>query len=402
MTNVPRPTFTTAGLSTPDETAILAGLAADFLAAFGSNLNTSQATPQGQLMTSLAAIIGATNDLFLQFVNQIDPAFADGRFQDAIARIYYLSRLGPQATTVDCTCTGAVGTIIPAGSLAQAADGTIYQSTGQAVIPSAGNITVPFAAIDTGAIACPSGTLTTIYRIVPGWDTITNPADGVIGHDTESRAAFEARRSQSVAINGTGHLPAMRAALLNVDNVIDAYVTENSTGSPVTVGGVTIAANSLYCAVFGGTDADVARAIWLKKPPGCAYTGNTTVTVKDTSSGYQTPYPSYNVTFERPSSLPIFISVQIANNGLVPADAATQIQNAVISAFNGLDGGPRASIGATLYALRYAAGIQALGSWAQIVQITIGTSSSPTAPDVAIPINEMPTLDAGNIAVSLV
>lgn len=402
MTNVPAPSFNDTGLSVPTESAIIEGLNADFRAAFGSALNTSPATPQGQLIASLAATIGAANDLFLSYVSQVDPAFASGRMQDAIARIYYLSRKGALPTTVDATCTGASGTIIPAGALAQAADGTIYQNLGQVTIGSGGSVTASFAAIDDGPIPCPAGTLTSIYRLVPGWDAITNPADGVVGRDVESRAQFEARRSASVAINALGILPSIRAAILNVPDVIDAYVTENSTGSAITIGGVSIPARSLYVVVTGGADADVARAIWKKKPPGAAYTGNTTVTVKDTSSGYDVPYPSYDVKFQRPAALPIYFAVQLTNNGLVPSDVQARVRAAIVAAFGGDDGGPRARTGATLYASRFYANVAALGPWAQIVSITVGATSSPTDPDIAIGIDKVPTLDPTHIAVSLV
>ncbi|MDF2386587.1 baseplate J/gp47 family protein [Nostoc ellipsosporum NOK] len=401
-TNVPLPTFTDAGLSVPPESAILAGLWADFQIAFGGNLNESVATPQGQLVSSLAAMIGAQNDVLLQLVNQIDPAFASGRMQDAIARIYFLSRLGPIPTTVDCDCTGAPGTILPAGSLAIAADGTIYQSLGQATIPAAGTISVSFAALDAGPIACPTGTLNVIYRIVAGWDSVNNPADGVLGRNTETRADFESRRAASVSINSVGILPAVRAAVLNIEDVIDAYVTENPTAAPVTIGGVSIAAHSLYVAVEGGADADVARAIWKKKPPGCNYVGNTTVTVKDTSTGYGVPYPSYDVKFQRPDALRVYFAVEIANNGLVPANAETLIRNAMADVFNGTTSGRRERIGTTIFALRYVAAISALGSWAQVAAITVGEVASPTDTELAVDIDEMPTLDTGDIDITLV
>lgn len=399
--NVPRPSFTDSGLIVPTEADILAGLNADFQAAFGSGINLSPATPQGQLIASLAAAFGASNDLFLFYVNQVDPAFASGRMQDAIARIYYLARKGPLPTTVDCTLTGAAGTVIPEGALAKAADGTIYQGLGQAVIGSSGTATASFAAIDDGPIACPAGTLTTIYRAVAGWDSITNPANGVPGRDTETRADFEVRRSASVAVNALGTLPAVRAAIMNVPDVLDAYVNENETGADKDVGKVTIPPNSIYVAVVGGTDADVARAIWKKKAPGAAYVGSTTVIVKDTSSGYDVPYPSYDVKFTRPTALPIYFAVTLTDNGLVLADVLTRVRNAIAAAFVGDDGGPRARIGATLYASRFYACIASLGSWAQIVSVKIGTTSTPTANDIDVEINQYPTLAVANIAVTL-
>lgn len=400
-TNVPSAQFTAAGLVVPTEEQIRAGLWADFQAAFGGNLNESDATPQGQLVTSLAATIGASNDLLLQLVNFVDPALSSGRMQDAIGRIYFLTRIAATSTLVQATCTGAAGTLIPAGSLALASDGTIYQSLGDATVGSGGSVVTTFAAIDTGPIACPAGSLSTIYRVVPGWDTITNASDGIIGRDEETAAEFEKRRAASVAGNASGILPAVRAAVLAVDGVIDAYVTENATNTAVTTGGVTIAANSIYVAAAGGTNADVARAIWSKKPPGCAYTGSTTVTVTDTE-GYVPPYPTYSVKFTRPAALPIYFAVALADNGIVPADAADQIRAAVVAAFNGDDGGARARIGSTIYALRFATGIAALGPWSQLVTLKIGTTASPTGSEVAVNINQVPTLDTANIAVTVV
>lgn len=398
-TNVPAIQFTAAGPIAPTESAIKAGLWLDFQAAFGGGLNESDATPHGQLVASLTAMIGASNDQMLQYINLTDPAYSSGRMQDGIGRLSYIDRIAATSTIVECTCTGAAGTVIDAGALAQASDGTIYQSLGAATIPLSGSISVTFAAIDTGPIACPIGTLTRIMRVVPGWDTITNPAAGIIGRDVETPAEFEARRYASVSKNAVAILQAVRGTVLAVEGVSDAYVTENPSDTDITVGTVTITAKSLYVAVSGGTDDAVARAIWSKKAPGCAYTGNTTVTVEDTS--YSLPYPSYSVTFERPSALPIYFAVTLANNGLVPADAQTQIRNAIASAFSGGDGGPRARIGGTLYALRFASAINALGSWAQLVSLKIGTSASPTTDDVAVEINKMPTLDPTHIAVTL-
>lgn len=373
MTNVPQPTFGPNGFIAPLESAILAGILADFNAAFGGNLNLAQTTPQGQLAVSMAAVLGFGNDLFLQIMNDVDPAYASGRMQDAIARIYFLERQPARPTTVQATCIGLTGTFIGTGALALAVDGNTYAATASGTIPASGTITLPFACTTPGPIVCPVGTLNSIYRTIPGWDSINNPTEGVVGQDVESRADFEARRAASVALNAAGVLPAIRAAVLNVPGVLDAYVTENNTGAPATIGGVSIAAHSLYVAVVGGAQADVAKAIWRKKNPGCGYTGNTTVTVVDDNSGYALPYPSYAVTYEVPSSMPVVFAISVAAGPLVPADGATQIRNAVLAAFNGTDGGARARIGSTIFASRFYPGIAALGSWAQIISILVGS-----------------------------
>ncbi|HEX2753711.1 MAG TPA: baseplate J/gp47 family protein [Alphaproteobacteria bacterium] len=375
-TSVPQPTFGPAGFIVPATTDVLNGVIQDINGAFGGNLNPALDTPQGQLASSEAAVIDDVNQAFLYLTQQFDPAYSSGRYQDGIGRIYFIERNPAQPTVVQAVCTGLAGVVIPAGSIALAADGNQYISTQDGTIPVGGSITLSFECAVVGPIACPAGSLNQVYRSIPGWDSINNIADGVMGNNVESRAAFEARRSASVAVNSIGSLPSVLGAVLTVPNVIDAYVTENNTNSIQTIGGVSLYANSLYVAVVGGQSDQVARAIWTRKAPGCAYTGNTTVTVLDTSPQYSPPYPAYSVVFQIPNPLPILFSVNIANSSLVPADAATQIQNAIVSAFSGGDGRSRAKIGALLFASRFYSAVQVLGPWAQIVSLKVGSTNT--------------------------
>lgn len=399
-TNVPDLAFSSTGLVLPAESAILSGVQKDIDAAFGGGVNPALETPQGQLASSMAAIIGAKNDTFAQYINQVDPAFADGRMQDAIGRIYFIDRKAATATTVTATCVGLVGTVIPAGAMARATDGTIYLCTQAGTIPAGGSINLTFAAQKTGPIACQAGSLSKIYKSIPGWDTITNATDGIPGRDVESRAEFEYRRRNSVAINGKNSLQSIYANVFNLDNVQDVYVTENYTGSPVTKGGVTLAANSIYVAVVGGAVADIAQAIWNHKPPGTNYNGITSHDVIDTS-GYSIPYPTYTVKYTVPDPLPILFAVQITNDSNLPADIVTQIKNSIVNAFYGGDGGPRARIGSTLFASRFYAPVVSLSPYVSVLSLLLG-ASTPTLASLATNIDKHPTISAANISVTLV
>ena len=97
-TNVPSITFDTTGLVLPEESDILSGVEADLNSAFGGNLSQSLSSPQGQLAQSLTAIIGSNNDTFAYIANQVDPSNASGSFQDAIGRIYFMTRIPATAT----------------------------------------------------------------------------------------------------------------------------------------------------------------------------------------------------------------------------------------------------------------------------------------------------------------
>lgn len=402
VSNVPSIQFTLAGLVIPQELDVLTGVQEDMDAAFGGGLNPALETPQGQLASSQTAIIGDKNSEIAEIVNQVDPQFADGRFQDAIARIYFLIRKPAIPTTVIVTLGGLPGTVIPAGTLAQDTSGNTYTNVGDSTIGVGSTVSAEFQNVLTGAIACPSGTLSKVFQTIPGWDTITNPTDGVLGNAVESRADFEFRRKNSVALNGRGTTNAIYAAVFNVANVIDVYAIDNPTNATVNTGSTNfpVVAHSIYVAVVGGLDADIAQAIWLKKDVGCDYNGNTSVTVTDTS-GYSYPQPTYVVKFQRPSALAIKFAVNIVNSATLPANIVTLVKNAIVARFNGSDGTVRERIGALILASRYYSAVVNVTPNLSLISVLIGTSS-PTLLQVQVGIDQTPTLSASDITVTLV
>lgn len=399
--SVPKLQFTDAGLVVPAETDVLAGVQADMNAAFGGGLNQALETPQGQLASSQAAVIGDKNNEIAYIVNQVDPQYADGRFQDAIARIYFLTRKPATSTAVACTLTGAIGTVIPAGTLAQDTSGNTYANVGAATIGATGTVVAEFQNTETGPIPCPAGTLAQVYQAVPGWDAITNAADGTLGSDAESRADFEYRRKNSVAINATGTPLAIYAAVFQVDNVLDVFVLDNPSNATVNEGvtNYPMLPHSVYVAVVGGVDADIAKAIWGKKDLGCDYNGNTSVVVTD-PSGYSYPQPSYTVKFQRPAAQAIKFAVNLVNDPSLPADIVDLVKAAIVARFNGMDGAARERIGSNIFASRYYGPVSGIGNAVSVISILIGTSSATLA-TVEIGVDQYPTLSVSDITVSL-
>lgn len=404
MSNVPRIEFTPTGIVVPQESAVLAGVLADFNDAFGGGLNiTNLETPQGQLASSLAAIISDYNAKFVELVNQMDPDRNDGVYQDVIARIYFINRLPGAPTVVECECIGNQGVVIPAGAKAQDTSGNIYEAVDGGVIPVSGTITLAFANVENGPIPCPADTLNRIYVAIPGWDTINNSAPGVLGRDVETRAEFEARRAASVAINARGSLQSIFAAVFAVPDVIDVYAFENVTDDPITIGSTNfpMSPHSILISVIGGTDAAVANAIWAKKDVGADMNGDTTVTVTD-SEGYSPPFPQYDITFERPAALPIFVRVELRQSADLPADIVALVKAAVIASFTGADGGTRVRIGSELLASKFYPPIIAIDpSVISLLSVLVGVSSPGALTSLLIGVDQAPTIDAANITVVL-
>lgn len=399
---VPKIQFTAAGLVIPAETDILAGVQADMNAAFGGGLNPALETPQGQLASSQAAVIGDKNNEVALIVNQVDPQYSADRFQDAIGRIYFLTRKPATPTAVTATLGGIAGTVIPAGTFAQDTDGNTYALSGDATIGISGTVDADFQNVQTGPIPCAAGTLTSVYQAIPGWDTITNAADGTMGSNVESRADFEYRRRNSVALNGKGTPQAIYAAVFDLLDVLDVYVKDNPSGNTVNTGPTNypILPHSVYVAVVGGTDAEVAAAIWRKKDTGCDYNGNTTVTVTD-DAGYSYPQPTYTVKFERPAALPVLFAVSLVDDPLLPSDIVQRVKAAIIARFNGADGTTRERIGALILASRYYGAVVGVASNVSLISVLIGTVT-PTLSQVAVGIDQKPTLSEADISVTLV
>lgn len=405
-TNVPPPTFGPTGFTAPPQSAILAGVQADLQAAFGGTLNfttsggsNTNPTPQGQLAASLAAVIGNIYNLFCQITQQVDPAYAVGRMQDAIGRIYFQTRLAGQPTVLQIACVGAIGTVIPVNSTVVDPSGNLYLCTTGGTIPSGGSITLPFACNVNGPTAIP--VTVSIYQAIPGWDTAT-VSSGALGSNVEGQSAYETRRQDTVAGNSFGAIGSILGAVADVAGVVDYWGYANNTASPVTVLGVTIPANAIYVAVVGGTQAAVAQAIFSKKGPGAPYYGNTSVTVYDPNPLYQTR-PSYTVEYETPAGLNVYYAVDIVAGPNVPSNAATLIQNAIIAAFAGQTNGvPRARIASLILALQYAQTITSLGSWAQIRSLTVGSANVPSASftaSISVTTLDVTAVASGTIAV---
>lgn len=401
-TAVPSPTFSTEGITVPDLSDVLAGTQTDISTALGDDASTSLSTPQGQIAMSRAAVVGSKDSALLAFANNINPDYSSGRFQDGIGQIYFISRKAATGTTVTAVCTGAVGTVIPAGSYAQDTSGYIYASSSSATLDSAGQATVTFVNLTTGPIECAAGALSTVYQSVSGWSGISNAASGVTGSDEESRNAFEARRRAMVANGGNGSVLSLYSTLIGVDGVTDVYVRSNNTTTALSVGStsVTIPTGTCYIAVYGGSDSDIGAAIHSKLQPCCATMGSESYTYTDTEN-YNSNYPEYTYNWTVPNAVDIYLKVEIENNDYLSSSINSDIQSAIVSAFNGDDGNSKARIGDTIYASRYYGPTQDVDTKnLNIVSITISRDGSTFGASVELGIDEIPVISSSNITVT--
>lgn len=414
-TNVPLPVFTSTGLQLASEQDILTGVLQDYVAAFaesGKTLSTSLTTPQGQLAQSQAYMVAAFQAMLGQIIANVDPLTSSGSYQDALGRIYFLTRQAATYATVVATVTGVVGATLPAGSQVISADGSIWASTAAAVYGPGGTASVTFQALVAGSVPVAAVNDLKIYQQVPNWQAVSNSAPSIPGVNTESRSAFETRRQASVSIGGVGQAQNVRAAVANVPGVSDVFVYNNGGDTAITYGSTNypIPAHSVAISVTGGTDTDVATAINSKLDCGCGMStaGATTVAIQDTVN-YVAPYPTYSINFVRPPAKQVYFTVNVANLSTLPSNYVTLVQQAIADAFiNGYattDGSivvPRARIGGQIVAAEFSAPILALGNITPVTIFVAYTAAPSSGNSVTLGIDQQPVCAAANIQVNTV
>ena len=383
------------GIQVPQASEIKTTFQTIFTGSLGSDLNLDDATPQGDLINGLTEEKLLDNAQILYFLNQQNPETADGIFQDALGSIYGIQRKVATNSVVNCVCNGLAGTVLRGVSsgnpaMVQSTNGDLFQCLVGGTIPASGTITLQFAAVETGAIPVGANTLTTIYNVVNGWDSVNNPSAGTLGSEIESRADFEARRKKSLALNATGSLGSVYSHVQEVEGVTDVFVWENDTNASVTYRGITLGAHSIYICENGASDAsELAEAIYNSKSAGCDTNGTNTCSFTEPMTGVTYSYNYYTST-----NTPIYIQINIAEN--ISNSLKEIIKEAMLKEFSGesIIENEKITIGTTVYASRFYAVIEALKNDDIILKsVKISTNGSSWQDVLSFNMNILPTLD---------
>lgn len=328
------------GVIVPDTADVKTDVENEFASNFGADLDMQGSTPQGRLIEMETMSRVGTVGLCALIANQINLEYATGQYLDAIGAFFGVERKSAISTRVLATIGGVAGTVIPAGSLAKTTAGDNFYLENEVTIPVGGSTTAYFLSSEKKAVPCVIGTLTTIVSQTIGWETISNPTAAVLGSDVESDFDYR-KRINNARYVGTALTESIKSKLQLVDGVVSSFVYDNGDSSSTTYDGITIDAHSLLAVVDGGTNADVARAIFSAKSGGCAYTAisgqSVTQTVVDGAYGV-----SYTVTFNRPDVLNFDVVIDVSSAGYSGDDLEGDVKQAVLQwatgGVSGVDG----------------------------------------------------------------
>lgn len=239
-----------------------------------------------------------------------------------------------------------------------------------------------------GAYPQQAMSIDTISVPISGWDSIINPISATTGRQVETDEELRERFRNSKFYQSQNILEALLDALRNVDGVTDVVIYENDTDA-VDVNGVP--AHSFLPIILGGLPSDIGDTIWQNKPTGIPSVGDTTVQIAD-SQGFL-----HNISFKRPTEIPIYITVSISDAGGIAGDAEAQIRQKIedygdANYFTGDD---------VIYSRFYTPINSVPGH--MVNSLFIGTAPSPVGTsNITIAFDAVATFNPANITVNLV
>lgn len=253
----------------------------DFQTIYGSDVNLDANSPDGQLVNILALAKADMLDLNVQTYNSFDLDQAVGTALDRAAQYTGIFRKGGVYTQVVIQVVASAITTLTGQDTANPftvsdINGNLFQLITTATL-SIGTNNLTFQAANIGFIQILANTLTVQVTPTLGVTSVNNSAVPVLnGSDQESDAAFRVRIQRSNGLLGTAAYARMLKALLQISGLTNALVYLNS--SNVTDGN-NVPGHSVYIIVDGGTDADVAAAIYANLDAGCGMVGSVAVPV---------------------------------------------------------------------------------------------------------------------------
>lgn len=377
----------------------LADIQQVFINTFGAGVNLTPTSINGvfiQELTNMGLQVEAAKTNLYSYV--YDPDVAAGVYLDGLGAWLSIDRKAAVQSVVICQVTGLSGTVIPANSQILNTNGDVFYNPNAITITS-GTGSGEFRSLVAAPIPCTAGTLNRIVQQLAGWDTVNNATDGITGTNAQTDYSYRNTIKYAKGLNSSGTLNAVNSALLDTDDVIDFFLVENYTNSPISSNGVTISPHSIYLSVYGGTQQEIASILYTKRSAGCGMDGNTTYAYTDPDFYWVTE----NMIWQTAIETPVQLNITIVDSTDYPADIVIQIQNACVATFNnGTGTTPPARMGVPIYASTFYTSLNSLGVVA-ITNLTIQTVTAGTPALVLdLPITQAPTLIAANVLVTVI
>ncbi|AVG38547.1 baseplate J/gp47 family protein [Achromobacter insolitus] len=383
------------GVIVPDTATTRAQVEAEFRAVFGDDMPTDPSTPQGLLITRITEERDAIARNNAELANQINPALSGGVFLDSlIALTGGRRRSSVRSLIVGAVLGGVPGTNVPAGSIAETEQGEQFELVTTVVLDAAGSAAGNLRALEDGEIIVPVGGLNTVASSVLGWETITNPSAAIPGQREENDVLLRRRRAQTLALQTTSINEAIVSRLYDIEAVRSCYYLENYEDVDRVVDGIPMRKHSIWACVEGGTDMEVAQALFETKTVGGGYNGAVVVQVPDPVNGRL-----YEVKFDRPEEVTLLIRATVRSSTL---DVQQLVPDLVMNYVNGeIDGDVSFVVGSDVSTFEIASAInqQEPSIFVKKVELSVVGSGTWSADTMVIAPNQIARTQRSSIQV---
>lgn len=382
--------FTPTGITIDRMEDIFDKIIADLKSYWGDNIKTDPQSSIGARVTIFSEAIADQNELIEAVVSAFQPSKATGVYLSELVKLNGITRNEAEFSTVALTLTAnSAGTTVPAGSLVADPDtGVQFAIDSPVVIPPSGiALGISATAVDSGPVVAEAGTLTQIVNPVYGWALVNNPADAIVGFNEESDTELRARREVAASQTASSGVRGIYTAIADIQEVTDVYVHDNKGTTTDSFG---VPAGHIWAIVEGGSNADIAEAIFSRLAAGIGMFGSTTHLLADAVTGQ-----TYAIKFSRPTEVDIYISMTLEKSSSYPGDGDDQIKDAISDWFDDVQ-----KIAKDVEWSRLFDPINSIPGHT-VSELYIGFTTNPTGTaNLPISINEKAVIDIGDISIT--
>lgn len=253
--------------------------------------------------------------------------YNEGLSQDGTGKYISITRKPATRSRGVITIEGEQGFKVPKGfRVADKNLNIVFETTVDAEFEVTGEIDVPIISLSTGLSQnVPPNTLIKVVNPIDGVREVHNKESTFDGAGVESDSEFRERYYRSTSRGGSSTRGSVEATILDLTEVVDAYVIENDSMDPMGV----IPPKSLAPYVFGGDDIEIAKAILSAKAGGIRSYGVTEITVADSKGA------EHLIGFTRPDVIDVYVKVNIVQDKGYPGDDV--VTRAVLNYIGGDD-----------------------------------------------------------------
>lgn len=412
--------------------------------AFGPAIDVSDGAVLGQIAAILAALFAELWEVAEAVNASQDPDAATGARLDALAALTGTQRDAASESTTSLTLTGTNATVVAAGSRASVTgteaefatdeDATLatltswvlstayvvgdrrtnasrsYVCTGAGTSAGSGGPTTTASSITDGtavwrymgegaaAVDVPatctvdgptvatSGSIVTIETPIVGWSSVINLEDADLGTDIESDESLRISRENELARAGSSPIDALRADLLDLEDVTAVTIFVNNTDATDSDG---VPPHAVEAMVTGGEDQNIWDQLLASVAAGIATHGDEVGTATDTAGN------DHEMKFSRAEEIDIYVDVTLIKDSEVyPADGDDQIKAAIVAY------GAAQVAGKDVVASRIMAACFSVAGVLDVTDIDIGIAPSPAASTtIAISLRQIADFDTSRITV---